>query len=107
MRRAARTDANQTEIVSALRGVGCSVQPLHAVGGGVPDLLVGKGGTNFLVEVKDGRKPPSARQLTPDQRAWHDAWRGNVAVVSSVEEALTLVGCGFRFQEVEFRGIVR
>ena len=42
MRRAARTDANQAEIVAALRGVGASVQPLHAVGQGCPDLLVGK-----------------------------------------------------------------
>lgn len=99
MRRAAKVDANQSEIVAALRGVGCSVQPLHAVGGGVFDLLVGKGGTNWLVECKDGSKPPSARRLTPDQREWHDAWRGNVAVVKDVSEALTLVGCGFRFNE--------
>lgn len=99
MRRAAKVDANQSEIVAALRGVGCSVQPLHAVGGGVPDLLVGTGGVNMLVEVKDGSKPPSARRLTPDQREWHEAWRGNVCVVSSVPEALTLVGCGFRFNE--------
>jgi hypothetical protein len=101
MRRASRVDANQAEIVTALRGVGCSVQPLHAVGEGVPDLLVGKNGTNFLVEVKDGAKPPSARQLTGPQREWHDAWRGNVAVVKNVAEALTLVGCGFRFSEGE------
>lgn len=99
MRRAAKVDANQAEIVTALRGVGCSVQPLHAVGEGVPDLLVGKDSNNFLVEVKDGSKPPSARQLTAQQRKWHDAWRGNVAVVSSVPEALTLVGCGFRFTD--------
>ena len=99
MRRAAKVDANQAEIVAALRGVGCSVQPLHAVGGGVPDLLVGKGGVNLLVEVKDGSKRPSARRLNAVQQEWHDAWRGNVAVVSSVAEALTLVGCGFRFGE--------
>lgn len=98
MRRAAKVDANQAEIIRALRGVGCSVQPLHAVGGGVPDLLVGYRNGNFLVEVKDGNKPPSARQLTEQQREWHDAWRGNVAVVKDVGEALTLVGCGFRFE---------
>lgn len=99
MRRASKVDANQAEIVRALRGVGCSVQPLHAVGGGVPDLLVGYRNNNFLVEVKDGNKPPWARQLTGQQREWHDAWRGNVAVVKDVGEALTLVGCGFRFEE--------
>lgn len=99
MRRAAKVDANQAAIVAALRGVGCSVQPLHAVGGGVPDLLVGKGGTNYLVEVKDGSLLPLSRQLTDRQREWHDAWRGNVAVVKDEAEALTLVGCGFRFGE--------
>lgn len=99
MRRAAKVDANQAEIVKALRGVGCSVQHLHAVGEGCPDLLVGYQGVNFVVEVNDGSRPPSERQLTPAQREWHDAWRGDVAVVKSVPEALTLVGCGFRFHE--------
>lgn len=98
MRRAAKVDANQPAIVEALRAVGCTVQPLHAVGKGCPDLLVGLPGTrsNLLLEVKDGSKPPSARKLTPDQAVWHDAWRGQVAVVSSVKEALEAVGVPFR-----------
>jgi hypothetical protein len=104
LRRAARTDANQAEIVAALRGVGASVQPLHAVGQGCPDLLVGKDNVNFLVEVKDGSRPPSERQLTPHQREWHDTWRGNVAIVKSIEEALTLVGCGWMFQNTDAAG---
>lgn len=92
MRRAARTDDNQAEIVRALRDVGCSVQPLHAVGAGVPDLLVGRHGTTYLLEVKDGRKPPSARRLTRDEAAWHRNWRGHVEVVTTPEEALRAVG---------------
>lgn len=91
MLRAARVDRNQAEIIAALRAVGCSVQPLHAVGKGCPDLLVGKGRANLLMECKDGRKPPSARELTPDQTQWHIQWRGQVAVVNSVDEALALV----------------
>ena len=47
MRRAARVDRNQAEIVVALRAGGASVQPLHAVGKGVPDLLVGWRGKIF------------------------------------------------------------
>ena len=54
--RAAKVDKNQTEIVEAFRKLGFSVQHLHTVGGGVPDLLVGRGGINLLVEVKDGGK---------------------------------------------------
>ena len=44
-----------------------------------------------LVEVKDGRKPPSARRLTPEQEAWHAAWPGDVYVVTSVTEALAVI----------------
>ena len=90
--RAARVDANQAEIVAALRQVGCSVQPLHMVGKGCPDLLVGRSGLNVLIEVKDGSKPPSERKLTPDQCIWHDNWRGQVTVVCNVHEALVAVG---------------
>ncbi len=94
--RAARVDANQAEIVDALRKVGCTVQPLHAVGQGVPDLLVGYRGNNVLIEVKDGSKPPSARKLTPDQVNWHGDWRGQVVVVQNVKEAFEAVGIPYR-----------
>jgi len=92
MRRAARVDANQREIVAALRQAGVSVQPLHTVGKGCPDLLCGVWGTNLLIEIKDGQKVPSARKLTPDEAAWHQSWRGQVAIVESVDDALRLVG---------------
>lgn len=92
MRTAAKVDANQPEIVAALRSVGATVQTLHAVGQGCPDLLVGFRGQTYAVEVKDGRKPPSARKLTPAQEQWHGGWKGHVAVVSSVEEALAAIG---------------
>lgn len=88
MRRAARIDANQTQIVSALRSVGASVELLSAVGKGCPDLLVGYRGMNILMEVKDGRKPPSERKLTSDQIVWHSEWKGVVFLVTSVHDAL-------------------
>lgn len=62
--------------------MGATVQPLHTVGRGCPDLLVGYGGTNYLLEVKDGLKSPSQRKLTPDEQTWHDEWRGHVTVVN-------------------------
>lgn len=89
MFRAARTDANQSEITKALRKIGCSVQLLHSVGKGCPDLLVGYKGNNYLLEVKDGEKP--ARKLTPDQVIWHFDWKGQVAVVNSVQEAIDTI----------------
>jgi Holliday junction resolvase len=93
---AAAVDANQKTIVAALRTVGCSVLPLHAVGKGCPDLLVAWGEETMLIEVKDGDKPPSARKLTPDQVEFHATWRGRIAVVCNVKEALEAVGIPFR-----------
>lgn len=90
--RAAKIDANQTEIVKALRQIGCSVQSLASVGKGVPDLLAGFRGFNFLIEVKDGNKPKSAQKLTPDQVEWHEKWQGKVFVVNSVDQAIDLIG---------------
>lgn len=88
MRRAARTDANHREIVDALRKVGASVADTSGVGGGFPDLVVGVRGITFLLEVKDGSKPPSARKLTEDQAEFARMWRGHWVCVSSVDEAI-------------------
>ena len=92
-RYARRVDDNHAAIVKALRAVGCAVQSLAAVGSGCPDLVVGRHGMTFLLEVKDGAKPPSARKLTPDEAEWHRAWCGvPVVTVSSIQEALIAVG---------------
>jgi hypothetical protein len=88
----ARTDANQSEIVEALLRAGCTVQLLHQVGGGCPDLVCGYRGVNYLIEVKDGSKTPSRRVLTPQQELWHTLWMGQKAVAKNVEEALAVVG---------------
>ena len=92
MRRAAKVDANQPAIVEALRQVGATVEPIHTLGRGVPDLLVGFRGANYVLEAKDGSQPPSRRCLTPDEEKWHAKWRGQKAVVNSVDEALEAIG---------------
>lgn len=89
--RAAKVDANQAAIVKALRQMGASVQPLHMVGQGTPDLLVGIQGRNYLLEVKDGSKPPSAQRLTVDQIEWHGEWRGQVEVVNSIDQTILVI----------------
>jgi len=91
MRRAAKVDENQPEIVAAFRKGGASVEHLHTIGKGCPDLVVGFRGLNALVEVKDGRKPPSQRKLTKDEQKWHDAWGGQVFVVECPEDAEALL----------------
>ena len=92
MRRAAKVDRNHPEIVAALRDVGASVQPLHTIGKGCPDVLVGYRGTNFVLEIKDGKAPPSKRRLTDDEQDWFDDWKGEAMIVESVDDALRAIG---------------
>lgn len=88
----ARVDENQRQIVAALRQAGASVQHLHAVGQGCPDILVGFRGANHLLELKDGSKPPSARGLTDAQLRWHSIWQGQVAIAEDEMQALRIIG---------------
>lgn len=91
MRRAAKVDANQEQIVSALRACGATVR-IVTQGNGLPDLLVGYRGYTILMEVKDGRKPPSQRVLTPAEAKFFEEWTGGMlAVVNSVDEALDIL----------------
>lgn len=82
----AKTDNNQKECVTALRNVGASVALLHAVGRGVPDLLVGYRGQNWLVEVKS-----KSGKLTPAQVKWHGIWQGQISIVRNWSDALALI----------------
>lgn len=91
MRYGAKIDANQPEVVKALRKAGCTVQHLHTVGAGCPDLLCAVSDELFLVEVKDGAKVPSDQKLTPAQVTWHAAWQAPVHIVNSVAGALAVV----------------
>jgi hypothetical protein len=81
-----KVDSNQTRVVKALRDLGATVQHLHAVGKGCPDIVVGYKNRNYLLEIKDGEK-----KLTPDQVIWHYDWRGQVEVVTSPEHAIETI----------------
>ena len=71
MKKKPKTDANQSDIVKAIRKAGGSVQILAAVGAGCPDLLVGWKGLNILLEIKSEKG-----KLTPDQQVWWREWLG-------------------------------
>ncbi len=101
MKRAGRTDANQTSVVDILRFLGASVAITSGAGNGFPDLLVGWQSETYLLELKDGRKKPSARKLTSDEQWFVDHWRGRpVVVVESEIEALQAIG--FSEQSAQF-----
>lgn len=83
MRRAAKIDNNQTEIVDELRAAGYSVQSLAAIGKGCPDLAVAKLGITILVEVKDVNG-----KLNEQQKAFFQSWKGICIVARSAQDVL-------------------
>jgi hypothetical protein len=64
VRRRAKIDGNQAQVVDAFKSHGCLVESLAPMGNGIPDLLVTnpRHGVIWLVEVKR----PKAK-LTEDQ----------------------------------------
>lgn len=90
MRRAAKADRNQPEIVATFRRCGFAVAHTHAVGRGFPDLVVARHGWTALIEIKDGNKPPSARKLTPEEAEFHAHWPGEIHVINSPDEVVRL-----------------
>ena len=95
MRRAARRDHGEQDIIKAMRACGAYVKAINDEG--TFDLLVGyTGGSGrfytLLIEIKDGTKPPSARRLTDAEQKFHDEWPGdNLYIINSVQEALDLL----------------
>jgi hypothetical protein len=85
MRRAARVDANQDQIVSVLRAAGAYVWII-----GLPvDLLVGYKNHTFLVEIKTDSK----KRLTKLQAEFFENWSGStLARIDSPEAALRMIG---------------
>lgn len=86
LRRAAKRDKNEPEIIAALVGVGAVVTPLSQ--GGVLDLLVGFRGDFLLLEVKD-----KGGKTTPAQDAFIERYEGYpIHVVYTVDDALRAIG---------------
>lgn len=100
-RHAKARDANEPEIVAALKAIGASVERLDTP----VDLLVGFRGQTYMIEVKLPRGPKggaNGSRLTLDQEQLFDHWRGGpLAVARSAEEALRIVGATNAYQGVE------
>lgn len=119
MRRAARVDSNQADLVGLWRSVGVSVQALHAVGKGCPDVLLSmdgltltgtfdkkkvldalqgikdldiRFGAHLPVEIKSSAKS----KLTSDEENWWKERQHSYGqlplIVHNEDEALELVG---------------
>ena len=84
MTRPRRVDTNHAEIRNGLHQCGYAVFDTSRFGYGFPDLLVRRGDTLFLLEVKAGREG-----LTPMEEAFAALFP--VAVVRSLDEAIQAV----------------
>ena len=85
MRRAARVDNNQAEIVDLLRQIpGVTVEPI----GKPVDLLIGYRGLNFLIEVKN---KDGFDTLTDAQIRFISEWKGQIRVAHTFDEILKLL----------------
>ena len=80
-------DANQEQIVSALRAAGASVQSLAPIGKGCPDILAAIRGGMYLMEIKQGNG-----KTNDLQQRWHISWNAPVHVVYSADDALKVIG---------------
>lgn len=90
---ARRVDANQSEVVEALRACGWYVCVTSAFGGGFFDAIAVKPGRVTFLEIKDGSKPPSARRLTEAEQAMHADFRAagaDVVILETMEQAISL-----------------
>lgn len=91
MRRIAKVDTNHTEIVNGLRKYGASVLNTHQLKKSF-DILVGYKGVNIIMEIKDGNKPPSQRELSDGEQEFKDTWKGGeYHVVLSLEDAINVL----------------
>ena len=89
MRRAARIDDNQNEVVECFRSLGWSVLIVSQLKK-CCDIFVSKHGRTIAVEIKDGSKPPSKRKLTEGEQEFKDNWQGEYAIVESIDDVVKL-----------------
>lgn len=80
--RARRVDANSTELCDAFERLGFSVWKVNDV----VDAVISLGGLSWAIEIKDGKKPPSARKLTPRAERFRATWRGGIYLAKDLKD---------------------
>lgn len=89
LRRAARIDANQPEIVKTFRKLGWYVLIISQLKN-CCDIIVSKSGRTIAVEIKDGAKPPSAQKLTDGELKFKEEWQGEYRLINCIEDIFKL-----------------
>lgn len=87
-----KTDANQLDLMKQCRKIpNLSIVSTHIIGKGFPDCIIGYKGKNYMIEIKDGNKPKSARKLTKDEIIFHEKWNGQVNIVENFDDIIKLI----------------
>ena len=89
MRRAAKVDDNQGDIVALFRRLGWSVLLIHQIKNAC-DIIVAIDGITVAVEIKDGKKQPSQRKLTQGERKFKDGWNGHWYLIETEDDVINL-----------------
>lgn len=76
-----KRDANEGDIVRALRAFGVTVERISQAG--VPDLLCSYRGRTVLMEVKQTKGT-----VTDAEQTFIDRWQGEVYIVRNADDAL-------------------
>lgn len=84
--RAKRVDANHGEIIKAFRKLGFAVFDTSSIGNGFGDCVISRQMKTAVIEIKDGEKPPSARELTPAEKKFRAGWNGIYFIVESLKD---------------------
>lgn len=95
MTRGRRIDGNQKRLDELARNVGAVVLHVSAAPELGFDRLLIRSGQMYIVEVKDGTKPPSARQLTEGEqkaKAKVESAGGKYWVIESDDDLLRMFG---------------
>ncbi len=90
--RAKKIDDNQNLIVKQLRRCGVSVAITSMIGKGFPDLIIGRAGRNYMIELKDGKKTESRKQLTKNEKEFFNTWTGQINKCESFDQIATIIG---------------
>lgn len=81
-----KTDGNHKEIVKHFRDFGCSVLSIADLAN-CCDIIVSRSGRSIFIEIKDGKKPPSARKLTDGELKFKAETKGAWRLVESIKDA--------------------
>ena len=82
MRRRAKVDSNQAEIVARFRHHGATVLHVHQIPDGALDLVIGYGGIDVRIEIK----PNSQAKLTSAEARTFQYWKGRPPVIITCVE---------------------